>query len=127
MIDEAVYTLLTGKTAITDIVSTRIYPEIAPQNKTYPFICFSTDSGNMDYTFDGYQSLEMDDFVIDCWADTLTAAKTLANTVRNEIKNITHETHAGTFIQKIMVDKPYSLYESEVKKYRTSFNITIAY
>lgn len=127
MIDTAVYSLLTGNANISALVDDRIYPEIAPQDNVTPFVCFSSDGGNTDYTYDGYQSLEIDEITIDCWADTLTEAKTLADTVRTELKNIVMTTYGSILVYKITVGKPFSIFEPDAKKYRTAFDLTISY
>ena len=42
-IHEAIYTRLAAVTAVTDLVSTRIYPDQSPQKPTAPFIVFEID------------------------------------------------------------------------------------
>lgn len=39
-IESALYSYLTGKSAITDLVGTRIWPIMAPQEDTYPMITY---------------------------------------------------------------------------------------
>ena len=46
IVGKAIYNILSNTTAITDIVGTKIYPEIAPQNETQPYIVYSIVSNN---------------------------------------------------------------------------------
>jgi len=39
---KAIYSILSGTTAVTGLVSTRIYPDVAPLASAYPHIIFST-------------------------------------------------------------------------------------
>lgn len=44
-IESTVYTALTGDATIGGIVSTRVYPVTAPDNRTFPLIVYSVISG----------------------------------------------------------------------------------
>ena len=75
-VGKAIYNILSNTTAVTDIVTTKIYPEIAPQNETQPYIVYSVvsnspsdtkdDNGNIDeaqievYCFNTKYSLAID-------------------------------------------------------------------
>lgn len=63
MIREAVYTILSGDSNVTDEVSTRIYPMNAPQNPTFPFVIFEI-SQDPEYTKDGAAPLVYTDLDI---------------------------------------------------------------
>ena len=40
-VEENLYTLFTGSTAIAAVVGTRVYPVMAPQNATYPCLVYT--------------------------------------------------------------------------------------
>ena len=40
--EDSLYTLLSGNAGVTALVSTRIYPDVLPENCTYPAIVYST-------------------------------------------------------------------------------------
>ena len=58
IVGKAIYNILSNVTAVTDIVGTKIYPEIAPQNESQPYVVYSVvsnsptdtkeDNGNVD-------------------------------------------------------------------------------
>ena len=51
-VGKAIYNILSNTTAVTDIVSTKIYPEIAPQNESQPYIVYSVVSNSPSNTKD---------------------------------------------------------------------------
>ena len=49
----AIYNKLAATGAVTDLVSTRVYFQFAPQGSTYPLITFNRQSGRPDWTSQG--------------------------------------------------------------------------
>lgn len=43
-ISRAIYTILSAHAGLTSLVSTKIYPVVAPQQTAFPYVVFSTDS-----------------------------------------------------------------------------------
>lgn len=82
MIETDLYTYLTGKSGITDEVSTRIYPSRVPQGESMPAIVYSivtSDSGR-DQT--GVNGLVRTIMQLDCYGDTYADARNAHEAVR---------------------------------------------
>lgn len=83
MIEEGLYSYLSGKAAISALVSTRVYPMLVPQGATYPAISYQKISGNHVRALSGSTAgLANPRIQINCWARTYSAAKSLAEQVR---------------------------------------------
>lgn len=66
--------VLVSKTAITSLVSTRVYGELLPKGYTLPAIRIEGDGGGWTSTEAPIQERSI---AVECWAATPTAAKTL--------------------------------------------------
>ena len=84
-VEENLYTLFTGSTAIAAVVGTRVYPVMAPQNATYPCLVYTRVSTPRFHTHDGASGMAQPRFQINLWADSFSAARTLADTVRTAV------------------------------------------
>src|SRR3972149_5680654 len=86
---EEIYTLLTNDSPVAAIVSTRIYPLIAPQDAAVPFIVYQRISGNPVNEMAGYASLENPRYQVDAYADSYAAARDLATKIHTAMDGCT--------------------------------------
>lgn len=75
-------TYLLTKTAVTNVVSTRIYPDVLPQNATFPAVVYSEFGSDHNDQLSGAAGLYHPRVFIDCYAATRSAANTLAEAIR---------------------------------------------
>jgi hypothetical protein len=80
-LEEAMIAKLLATTAVTDLVSTRVYPGSVPQASTMPAIVVNRISGTPIYTDDGESGLQTARLELDCWGETYSSAKTVARAV----------------------------------------------
>lgn len=104
-IGRGVRTYLQTVSAITDVTSTRMYPDVLPQNATLPAIVFSVVSGLSVTHFTGSAELSQTRLQIDCIATTRITANSLGELVR---KNLEHYTGAGgsEYIKVALAESP---------------------
>lgn len=62
--------------------ATAIYLVLAPQETATPFIVYNTEGVDNTFTKSGVSTLDTQRIEVDCYADTLEDAETLANQVR---------------------------------------------
>ena len=100
IVGKAIYNILSNTTAITDIVGTKIYPEIAPQNETQPYIVYSIVSNSPVDTKE--EGGEIDEAAVEvyCFNTKYTLAIDLGVEVRNALDRKTG-TYNGVKIQTI--------------------------
>lgn len=85
-IESACYAALSGDSDVQASVGNgdspetyRIYPDVAPDDVARPFIIYSLIHGERPVAFDGVANLRNGHVQIDVYADTLSAARTLAD------------------------------------------------
>ena len=85
MIESDLVAHLKANTALTALVSTRIYPMTAPQNVVKPYITYQVISDNSNQCVGGavYQSDTR--FQLDCWSTKYSEVKAIKTAVVNAI------------------------------------------
>ncbi len=86
MIEKAIYSLLASNSAITDLVSSRIYPMVRRQTDELPAITFQIISSPRGYTFDGPMGLVRARVQINCYADDPLEAANISEIVRKSLE-----------------------------------------
>jgi len=82
-IGKAIYSILATNTNISNLVGTRIFPNVAPQTTTLPFIIYDVTN----------------DVMISCYSETYTEASTLAQKIRVAMDRIPEGTYGAEQIQ----------------------------
>jgi hypothetical protein len=67
---KAIYHILTNTTAVTDLVNTRIFPVVAPQETILPYVVYNTVSNQPTDTKDGASESDTFRIQIDIYAKT---------------------------------------------------------
>lgn len=89
--EQATYNLLKSRSQITAIVGTRIFPVLAAQKTTQPYLTYQIISENRIHQLDGVNDLSQGVMQINCWANSPAAVNNLAKTVM-EPYDLTDET-----------------------------------
>ena len=80
------YTLLSNNAGVIALISTRIYPIIAPQDATLPFATYSRVSTNNIFNLDNQSDLENASYQIDCYAETYLGSVAIADAIKTAMK-----------------------------------------
>lgn len=113
----ALYSVLSGASAVTDLVSTRIYPVKAPQNVAHPYITFQQITGGYVNSLSGYSGLRSPLYQVDVWADDYPGATDIAKAVRQAMD-------AATTIKTVLIEERED-YENDTSLYRVSQDFSI--
>jgi hypothetical protein len=89
MLEVKIYSLLSGTTAITEIVGEKIFPLQAPQPTGFPYIIYSRVSGGQVSGLDGYLNLENPRIQIDMYSTSYAQAKVCADTIHDTMNEAT--------------------------------------
>ncbi len=100
IVGKAIYNILSNTTAVTDIVSTKIYPEIAPQNESQPYIVYSVVSNNPTDTKEDNGNVDEASIEVYCFNTKYTTAIDLGVAVRAALER-RNGTFGGVKIQSI--------------------------
>lgn len=108
------YSFLTGKTAITTLVSTRVYPQMLPQNATLPAITWHCYGVESEYQLDGATGWAIASYQIDIWANTLASATAIGEAVRNALQGYSGKIGNDT-VHVVLLQNQILLYEAPAR------------
>ena len=94
---------------LKDLVASRCYPLMMPQNPTLPALVYSRQASKPEYRLEGGSSLSQVRVEIDCYAKSYEEAKSLASQVRSAME-------LAAFKGTMIFDTDF--YEPDVKLYR---------
>lgn len=88
-LETGLYTALTSDSTISGLVNSRIYPEIMPQGVTYPAISYQRVSTVRSQMLSGVDDFTQVRVIIDCWDDSYSGVKAVADAVKSAIDGVT--------------------------------------
>ena len=97
---KAVYGILSANSGVTDIVGTRIFPEIAEQEAATPFVIYQLQSVAPEDTHDGPSKLDEVRFEFLCYADSYNEAADLGEKVRGALDRVSG-TYNGVNVESV--------------------------
>lgn len=101
--EAAIYAKLAATSAVTNLVSTRIYPMRLPQSGSLPAIVYQRISTNEIVTHDGASNLAEARLQVTAWATTYISAIAIATAIRNTLQGAAF-TAASITIQGCFLD-----------------------
>jgi hypothetical protein len=86
---KAIYGILAGNTDVTDLISTRIYPDMATQKAAYPFAVYTITSTQPSDSKDGASVLDDVEFTVMLYASTYAGVQDISEKVRTALDRYT--------------------------------------
>lgn len=123
-VEELIRYTLINDTAVKAIIASRCYPVLIPQDPTYPLIVYYRLSGLPDNTLTGSPVLTYSRFQIEAWANTYSAAKSLAGAISDALNAKTYS-GTGMSIGSIVQQGERDSYEEPVSCYRVMLDFTL--
>ena len=111
----AIYNILTNAAAVTDIVGSQIFPDMATQQAVYPFIVYEITGTISSETKDGPSKLDEVTVSIISYSNSYQQAQTIARQVRIALDR-TRGIFAGVEVQSIQFENQFSTAMSFEKK-----------
>tara|TARA_R110002020_G_scaffold25500_4_gene82963 strand:+ start:1643 stop:2053 length:411 start_codon:yes stop_codon:yes gene_type:complete len=101
-IGKAIYNILYngGSGDVFSIVGTKIFPNVAPQTTSFPFIIYNVVKTDPSNTKDGVSTLDVNGVMISCYCETYSQASDLAQKIRISLDRL-NGTFANEQIQSI--------------------------
>jgi hypothetical protein len=121
-LEQAIKTYLLTKTALTNLVSTRIYYSTLPQTPTYPAISFFKVSNIRQHDLDvgsGY-------YQFDVWTLTYIQGVEIANEIRLALQREKRNISGIEMIQGVYLNE-IDLYEPDTKLHHIALDMKILY
>lgn len=97
---KAIYSILTTDSAVSAIVSSRVYPQIAAQGAAFPFVVYVMQNTDPSDTKSGVSTLDEVRYDIVVASETYAEASDLTNKIRTALDRYTG-TVAGVVIDSI--------------------------
>mgnify|MGYP003146824997 FL=1 len=124
----AIYNILTDNGEVDAIVSGRVFPNVAPQTSTFPFIIYDVEGEDPNDTKDGVSTLDVDNITVSCYSKTYNEASDLALKIRTALDRQSG-TFGGVNIQSIQYDGYNDIFddnhEDGVYRKAIDFNVRI--
>ena len=107
--------------ALSALVESRVYPDIAPDDVTRPYITYQQVGGNVvNYTEGGVPDRRNAMVQVNVWAATRLGASELSEQAENTLRTLTD-------LQTTVLGARVSIYESETKLYGARQDYSIWY
>lgn len=120
MIEETLYTRLSTYANLTSLVSTRIYPNIAPQESTLPIVVYRTVSSVRETAMGSDPGIVETRVQLSCFGTTYSSAKNVAKQVR-----LATQRWSGTGVFDTFIDSEVDLYEPNTLYHHVMVDIKI--
>ena len=129
-IETAFYSYLSTKPSITSLVSTRIYPLLAPDTPTYPHIVYTVFGEGHHHDINGAVGLVDLTMQVDIWAKTVASRSSIGEALRNALDGFTGDMGAENLnIRSCFLGDRTNLFDRDSDTstafYRTSMDFTI--
>lgn len=85
---KVIYNLLSGSTAVHAICADRVYPEVAHQTDTMPFVVYTIESANPSGTKSGGSTIDVVQFDVVCMSKDYAQCMDLGTAVRGALDRI---------------------------------------
>jgi hypothetical protein len=119
----AVYGILSANSGVTDIVGTRIFPEIAEQEAVTPFVIYQLQSVAPEDTHDGPSKLDEVRFEFLCYADSYNEAADLGVAVRAALDRVSG-TYNGVNVESVQFNDVDVEIEYDPRRYSQVLKFT---
>jgi len=123
---EALNSRLNAVTAVTNLVSTRIYPVRLPQDVTYPAVRVITVDAQRESALDADMGLVHTRIQVDAYATTYAVSQTLAAALRGALKRQAWTLDAVEVCDALL-ENVQDDYEDEAKAYRVRQDFVFMY
>ena len=100
IVGKAIYHLLTNATAVTDIVGTRIYPEVAQQDGDLPYIVYNVSNNEPSDTKPEPSKLDTAEIEVNLYSSSYSQVIDMAVAVRAALDRV-KGTYSGVNVQSI--------------------------
>lgn len=117
-LSKGLYTYLQSVTAITDIVSDRVYPQHLPQNPVLPAITYTIISEDPVHDMQGSSGLNNATIQLDGWAETDDDRRELKREIRNALDGYKGAMGSVT-VQAVLLVNRFNAFDDDIENYRS--------
>ncbi len=127
-LQQGIKTYLESRTDITTVVGNRIFPLIAPQDTTYPYIVFQKISTNQQHDLGGSAGFNRARMQFNCWSKTYLEAAEISEKIRLNMDGFGSAFMGDVFVQSCLnLDDDDELEEDSETQELTSYGVRSDY
>jgi hypothetical protein len=119
-IEETIFTRLSTHAGLVALVGVRIYPLVAPEGVTKPFVIYQKISTGTVHAMSADPSLESPRFQVSAYGDTYASAKTVVAQILDALRDYTNAT-----IQRSFYENSSDFYEPETSLYHVPVDFVV--
>jgi hypothetical protein len=125
---KVIYGILGATSAVTTLVSTRIYPHVAPQGTTMPYVIFSTVQVRPSDSKAVASKLDVYEVELVIYDKNYTSACSIAEAIRTALDQYTNQTVNTIVVQSITFDSGMDMYDDTANVFiiQHNYNMRIA-
>ncbi len=123
-LNEAIYGRLQAVSGVTNLVGTRVYPVVLPQDPVYPAVRYQQTAGERTQAMGSNTGLVNTTVQIDSYSESYEEAREVAEEVRAALQRF-QGTVAGVEIESVFVNGPLDVFEDQIKKFRVQQDFTV--
>src|SRR5579872_2817870 len=130
MLEQALFIKLTGDSTVNGMVSGRVYPLLAPEPPTYPFIAYTVVSQTRYSAMGADISPRRRRVQVDCYGKTAADARNLAAAVENALvrfQGTVSWTGGSLVIEDIYQTGLTDLFDFETRKFKRAVDLDIVF
>ena len=123
----AIYDILSNDSDVSALVSTRIFPNVAKNATTFPFIIYDVESESPEDSKDGVATLDVDSVMVSVYSKTYSEASDLARKIRTALDRKSGS-YGGIDVQSIQYNNYNDLFDdntSDEGVYRKALDFSI--
>ena len=124
--DDNIYTKLSTTSSITDLVSTRTYPQVLPQKSSYPAISFTLIGNQLPLVLSADSKVRQPRYQFNCFALTAKGAGQLAEALLTLLQGYTGD-WGGQTIGYCRVLNQNDFYSEAAEAYWTALDARFFY
>lgn len=124
-VETVLFSRLSEHTGLNALVSTRVYPNLIPQNATMPVVSYHRISTHRESAMGVDTGVARARFQLDAFAATYSAVRAVAEQIRAALQRWTNA--SGTVVQDSFILGEQEFYEDETKRFRVSQDFEIIY
>jgi hypothetical protein len=109
----AIYNILSGDSNIEEIVGTRIFPNVARENTSFPFILYTVLSDSPTEVKEMTSPLDVTSVMVSCYSETYTQACDLAMFIRNALQRKAEGTYGTIKLRSITYEGYNDIFDDD--------------
>lgn len=127
-LEHGIYNELKGAAGVLALVGTRIYPDVLPQDVTFPAIVYSRISAGKEHTQGKDSGLSETSIQISGWTGTALERISLRKQVRLTLQDFSGDLGGqSVIVRAVLMEDEVDFYDDSVKKYQFADDYTFWY